>query len=97
MKESEQIFNIVAQHSNRILYQYDLAAGVTRPWDMENEKNDILRHLYTGNYTDDNLEKNHFVMPESIEDTKKFFAGIYGGVPSGEQNIHIKLMDGRIR
>ncbi len=97
LKENEHIFNIVAQHSNRTVYRYDLAAGTAHPWNLESEKKDILAHLRAGNYADGKLEKNRFVMPESIEDTKNFFADIYGGVPSGERKVHIRLEDGRIR
>lgn len=94
---NQQIFHIVAQHSNRILYSYDLASGTTRPWDEENRKNDILAHLYTGNYTEDGLEKNEYVLNDSIEDVKTFFADIHSGKPSGEERVHIKLTTGEAR
>lgn len=96
-KRDQQIFNIVAQHSNRILYAYDLATGTTRPWDVVNQEKDILAHLYTGNYTDAELEKNEFVLPDSTEAVKGFFGSIHGGVPAGEVNVHIKLADGRLK
>ncbi len=66
VREREQIFNIVAQHSNRILYAYVLATGTTRPWDTESGKKDILSHLYTGSYSHNQLEKNEPVMPDSV-------------------------------
>ena len=96
-KERQQIFQIVAQHSNRTLYAYDIATGTTRPWDAESEKNDILAHLYASSYTDENLEKNQGVLPDSVADVKKFFASIHNGTPSGDLNIHIRLTDGQAK
>jgi len=94
-KRNERLFNIVAQHSNRILYEYDLESGVTRPWNEENREKDILAHLYTGNYSEDAVQDNAGIMPDSIDDVKRFFADVHAGVPSGEVNVHIRLTDGQ--
>ena len=97
LKASERLFGIVSQHSNRILYQYDLASRTTIPWDETNAAKDALFHLHTGVYSEEALEHNSLVLPESVEDTKQFFADIHGGVPSGELNLHLRLQDGQIR
>lgn len=94
-KYRDLIFNIVSQHSSRILYAYDLETHTTRPWDEESKKKDILSHLYANSYSDDTLEQNEYVLPESREEVKRFFGDIHRGVPSGELNIHIKLIDGQ--
>ena len=94
VREREEIFRIVSQHSHRILYSYELATGTTQPWDEENAKHDVLAHLYAGSYSDERLEKNQSVMPDSIKEIKEFFAKIHRGYPSGEMKIHIRLADG---
>lgn len=96
-RKSEQMFNLVTQHSNRIIYEYDIEAGVTKPWDKENGKNDVLAHLYTGTYSEDALEENTFVLPDSIENTRKFFADIHNGVETGDLNLHVNMLDGQDR
>ena len=96
-KEDQKIFQTVAQHSNRTLYAYDLATGTTRPWDTESGSKDVLAHLYTGSYSDEALEGNQAILPDSISNVKKFFADIHSGVPSGDLNIHVKLVDGEAR
>lgn len=97
LQKEREVFQIVAQHSDRTLYAYDLATGITRPWDTANADKDILRHLYTGNYSDDALAKNSAVLPESRMDVQQFFSDIHSGVPSGTLNLHIRLADGTLR
>lgn len=94
---TENIFNLVAQHSDRTLYAYDLESGTTRPWNVENQKKDILAHLYEGNYSDGALDLNQFVLPDCIADVKQFFSDIHSGKSSGEVNVHLKLLDGQLR
>lgn len=91
----EQLRLHIAQHSNRVLYAYDIAAGTTRLWNEEKQENDILAHLYTGIYSEKALEENPAVLPESLADVKQFFADIHNGVPSGELKIHIRMTDGQ--
>lgn len=93
----DMIFGIVSQHSSRVLYSYDLETRTTRPWDEESEKKDILAHLYAHSYSEDTLADNQYVLPESREEVKKFFDNIHSGVPYGELNIHIKLLDGELK
>lgn len=97
LNKNQQIFNMVSQHSNRILYEYDIAAGITRPWNQENKEKDVLFHLYQGVYSENSVEHNAYVMPECVESTKKFFKDIHGGVPVGQMNIHIKMKDGQAK
>lgn len=94
LQENEETFRIVSQHSNRILYKYDLKSGTTQPWNQDSAEKDILSHLYDGSYTDDALMENPFVLPDSQDDVKAFFGAIYGGQESGEANVHVKLADG---
>lgn len=95
MKENEQIFHIVGQHSRRMLYAYDVETGMTRPWDKDSQEKDILAHIYNGNYSESALEFNHFIMPDCKEEVKQFFTDIHSGVPSGEMNVHVQLQDGK--
>lgn len=44
-KKKEEIFTIVSQHSNKILYRYELKDRKIYPWDAENAKKDVLSHL----------------------------------------------------
>lgn len=97
LKRNEQIFNIVAQHSNRILYAYDLASGTIRPWSEEKAPEDILDQLYIETHLPASIVENSVVLPESREDVRAFFADIDNGVPSGGTNLHIALPDGEPR
>ena len=97
IQQSESIFRIVSEHSNRILYVYDLETKTTRPWDKENAQKDILAHVYTGIYTEENLDKNGAVFTERKGAVKKFFTDIHKGVPSGEVNVRVKLKNGQFR
>lgn len=96
-EQREQIYQIVAGHSNRILYGYDLKTCTTRPWDKINKEKDILGHLYKGSYSQEEVGNNPFVLPDSIEEVKNFFASIHQGIPTGESNIHLKLENGEPR
>lgn len=97
LERAQELFKIVALHSNRVLYAYDLATGVTRPWNAENAGKDILQHLYLGNYSDHALDENSAVLPESTENVKRFFSEIHGGVPFSELKLHVRLDDGALR
>ena len=96
-KEREQIFSIVSQHSNKILYRYDIKEGRTYPWDAENAKKDILSHLYQNKYSEAQVINNQYIFPESFEDVKQFFISIHQGIPNGEAKIHLKLINGEAR
>ena len=95
IQRNEEIFHIVSEHSSRILYVYDLETKTTRPWNEENAQKDILEHLYTGIYTEENLEKNSSIFTEQKDAVKNFFYNIHNGVPSGEMNVRIKLKNGQ--
>lgn len=97
MQQREEIFHIVSEHSNRILYIYDLETKTTKPWDQENAQKDILAHVYSGTYSEEKLAENTAVFSEVKDTVKDFFVNIHSGVPSGEMNIRIKLLDGQFR
>ena len=97
IQQSESIFRIVSEHSNRILYVYDIETKTTKPWDQENAKKDILAHVYAEMYSEENLEKNTAVFTEQKDTVKNFFTNIHGGIPSGEMNVRIRLLDGQLR
>ena len=97
IQQREEIFHIVSEHSNRILYVYDLETKTTKPWDQENAKKDILAHVYSGTYSEDKLEENTSVFTEGKDTIKNFFIDIHSGVPSGEMNVRIKLLNGEFR
>lgn len=97
IKRSEDSFRLVSEHSNRILYIYDLETKTTKPWDEENAKKDILAHVYTQSYSDENLEKNAAVFTEKKDTVKNFFSDIHSGVPKGEMKVRIRLLDGELR
>ena len=94
-KKKEEIFAIVSQHSNKILYRYELKERTTHPWDAENAKKDVLSHLYENQYCETQVINNQYIFPESYEDVKQFFTNIHQGIPSGEAKIHLKLADGQ--
>lgn len=96
-EEKEQIYQIIARHSNRILYGYDLKSRTTSPWDKVNKEKDVLSHLYGNSYSHDEVEKNPFILPGSVEQVRKFFTAIHEGIPSGESKIHLRLKDGEPR
>ena len=93
-QRNENIFQIVSEHSDRTLYEYDILTGMTRPWNRKEGERDILSHLYDSNYNPDKVEANQGVIQDSFEDTKKFFSDIHNGVPSGEMKLHIRLENG---
>lgn len=97
IQKSEVIFRIVSEHSNRILYVYDLETKTTKPWDQENADKDILAHVYADSYSEENLEKNTAIFTERKDTVKNFFTNIHGGIPSGEMNVRIKLLNGQLR
>lgn len=97
MQQREEIFHIVSEHSNRILYIYDLKTRTTKPWDQENAQKDILAHVYSGTYSEENLDKNNTIFTERKDAVKNFFSNIHSGVPSGEVNVRIKLKSGEFR
>ena len=97
IQKNEEIFHIVSEHSNRILYVYDLETKTTKPWDQENAQKDILSHVYTGIYSEENLDKNNTIFTERKDAVKNFFSNIHNGVPSGEMNVRIKLKGGQFR
>lgn len=94
-QRNESIFRIVSDHSDRVLYEYDILTGMTRPRSGENAKKDVLAHLYDSNYDPSRIEQNRGLIQDSFEDVKKFFADIHGGVPSGEMSLHVRLEDGQ--
>lgn len=94
VQQRENFFNIVTQHSDRILYSFDLDSGTTKLWSDTGGAEDILSHIYSGEYTHEALEDNEFILRESRNDVKAFFNNIYNGTPSGETNVHISLKDG---
>ncbi len=94
VQQRERFFNIVAQHSNRTLYSFDLDSGRTKLWSENSGEKDILAHIYSGEYTHEALEENEYILKESRNDVKTFFNDIYNGTPSGEMNVHIALEDG---
>ena len=89
--QNRKLFTVVAQHSNRTLYEFDLATGTTRPWSEVNEESDLFAHLYAGRYSEAAVEKNPWLLPDSLDAVKEFFAGIYDGVPDGNANVHLRL------
>lgn len=97
MQQREEIFHIVSEHSNRIFYTYDLKTRTTKPWDQENAQKDILAHVYSGIYSEENLDKNNTIFTERKDAVKNFFSNIHSGVPSGEVNVRIKLKSGEFR
>ena len=96
-QKNEKIFHIVSNHSDRILYEYDLLTGRTHPWDKENAQKDILAHLYEGSFLQESIEKNRGILPESLSDVKQFFSDIHSGIPFGEMKFHIRLKSGQPR
>lgn len=97
VQKNETIFQIVSNHSDHILYEYDVLTGRTCLWGKGDRKQDILAHLYKDSYQQDNVEKNQGILEESFADVKKFFSDIHGGVPSGEAKLHIRLENGQPR
>lgn len=97
IKRSEDSFRLVSEHSNRILYIYDLETKTTKPWDEENAKKDILAHVYAQSYSEENLEKNTAVFTEKKDTVKNFFSDIHSGIPSGEMKVPIRLLNGKLR
>lgn len=93
--KNEKIFQIVSTHSDRILYEYDILTGRTRPWNKEYAQKDILAHLYKDNYQQEGIEKNQGILQDSFQDVQKFFADIHSGVPSGEMKLHLRLENGQ--
>ena len=87
IEQTKKIFQIVSEHSNRILYVYDLETRTTKPWDEESEKKDILKHIYAKSYSTESLGENNAVFEEQKENIKTFFTDIHNGVPTGEINI----------
>jgi hypothetical protein len=97
IQQGEEFFQIVSEHSNRILYVYDLETKTTRPWDQEHAEKDILAHVYAGIYDEEKVPENTAVFTSNKDTVKNFFHDIHSGVPSGEMNVRIKLLTGEFR
>lgn len=95
LKENEQIFRIVAQHSNRMLCHYDLGTRMARPWDEANCAGCPIPNFCAAPITPQWVDATDAILPESKEDMKGFLKTM--GNPYGEANIHIRLEDGRRR
>ena len=53
--------------------------------------------MYSGIYSEEKLLENTAVFTEVKDTVKNFFIDIHSGVPSGEMNVRIKLLNGQYR
>lgn len=97
LQQSEQIFSIVAQHSNRVLLYYDIATKEVRLWGKETQDLSFLTRFYSKDSEGKWGLNAQNIMPESAEAIRQCFAAIHRGVPSGEINVNVRVKDGTFR
>lgn len=95
LKKNEQIFQIAAQHSNRTLCYYDIARRQFRPWVANSPKTTVFAQLFDQFYSEERVDNDPCLLPESVEPMKQIFADIHGGKPLGEAHICAKTVDGK--
>lgn len=92
LRESERVFRVVAAHSNRIIYRYDIAkrtayADAGADTGAATIANDMPESVIT----------NGIVLPESVDDVRQVFAEIHAGKPEGGAKVHVRLPGGAPR
>lgn len=83
-RENERVWQLVAEHSNRQIYRYDIATDTARVDSAIGEP--IIRTKIL--VSESAIEKGA-ILPESVEDYRRIFSEIKEGKPTGEAKIHI--------
>lgn len=93
MAANERIFNIVSQHSDRILCYYDMETGQTVPWNKEDCESCRMSHMCLKDFTLDQLNNSEYILPDSKEAAARMYENIHKGIPFGETHIHLRMPD----
>ncbi len=90
-QENEMVLQLVAEHSNRIIFRYDIATKTAYA-----DKRDASENITLSVDTDvpESIIARRDVLPESVEDYRRVFREIDDGAPSGSAKVHMRAMDG---
>ncbi len=91
LKENERVFRMVAAHSNRVIYRYDIAAGVVS---VDSPTSVSPNGIAFDDDIPEGAIKRGDVMPDSVKDYREVFRKIKSGVPSGSLKLHMRASDG---
>lgn len=91
-RENELVWQLVAEHSNRLIYRYDIAANTAYADSALNSNAARIDF----NVSDAAIEEGR-VLPESIDDYRRVFREIKEGKGSGEGKIHMWDQSGVLR
>ncbi|MBE5802068.1 MAG: diguanylate cyclase [Clostridiales bacterium] len=93
LKENEQLFSMVAQHSDRELCYYDVVNRSLRPWNAENCERCSLAGICM-NQNARQSAQNGTLMESNIGTITHMFADIHNGTPNGGCKVRVKSAKG---
>ncbi len=96
LREKEEFFSLVAQHSDRNLCYYDIATRQPRPWRQESCEHCAMAGLCK-NENLRSAQQKGLISQDMGKEIQKIFTDIHQGVPSGEYTLHIRQDDGSLR
>ncbi|MBQ4347521.1 MAG: diguanylate cyclase, partial [Firmicutes bacterium] len=88
LKENEHFMTLIAQHSDRTVYYYDIKLKSIRMWSSAFGAEIAPAQNLSDFCADINI------LPESRADFEKFFDDIHAGVPNGEVYVNVLSADG---
>ncbi len=94
LRENARVFRVVAAHSNRMIYRYDIAARTAYADTGADGKTDAA--VFAENMPEYVIAKG-LVLPESIGDLRQVFAEIYAGKAEGGAKVHMVTTGGKPR
>jgi len=91
---NEKVMRLVAGHSDRAVFSYDIASRKAFP--LRGEDSGIFMQEMLHNLPELAINSGH-IMDESVEDIRRLFADIHSGVPSGGCKLHLRKVDDQRR
>ncbi len=93
-KENEQALRLVAEHSNRVIYRYDIASKTIS---ADGNSADEATFSTICTHMPESVIARGDVLPESVADYRRVFREIESGCPSGGAKVHVRMLDGTPR
>ena len=95
LAENDRIFSMVARHSDRMLFHYDIESGKVKPWNEDECKTCPFSHMCFKTFSLDGFKNSDYIMGESRETAVEMLENIRKGVPFGSADVHVYRNDGR--
>lgn len=92
LKEKQQIMQLVAGHSKRVVYYFDFALAKIWALDKESCAANGLKEYYSRDIHEKTM--GFSVMPDSENNLNEFFKNLLGGALHSEIKLHMKGIDG---